>query len=97
MCTNITILTDVQGAAKGAAGWFTVDTAYVSFDHPFHAVFDHSLNIDFVNERLGRPTRVAIELSASSARALIESIAAALPQGEAEVCAAGAGESTIAR
>jgi hypothetical protein len=89
MCTNVTIRTDVRGAAKGAGGWFNVDTAYVSFDHPFHAPFDHSLNIDLVNERAGRPTRVAIELSARSARALVETIQAALAQGEAEAGLAG--------
>ena len=91
MCSNVMMRTDVEGAAKGAGGWFTVDTAHVSFDHPFHAAFDHSLNIDFVNEREGRPTRVAIELSASSARALVETITAALERGEAEVGAAHAG------
>ena len=84
MCTNITMRTDIQGAAKGAGGWFTADTACVSFDHPFHAPFDHTLNIDFVNERAGRPTRVAIELSPSSARALVKTIMDALAQGEAE-------------
>jgi hypothetical protein len=89
MCTNVTLRTDVKGAAKGAEGWFTVDTACVSFDHPFHAPFDHSLNIDFVNERAGRPTRMAVELSARSARALIEAIEAALAQGEMEAGLAG--------
>ena len=64
MCTNITIRTDVAGSAKGPQGWFTVDTAHVSFDHPFHAAFEHSLNVDLVNERAGAVTRVAIELSA---------------------------------
>jgi Family of unknown function (DUF6295) len=84
MCTNVTVRTDVAGSAKGAKGWFTVDTAHVSFDHPYHAPFEHSLNIDFVNEREGGMTRVAIELSAPSARALVENIKVALARGEAE-------------
>jgi hypothetical protein len=85
MCTNITIRTDVEGSAKGPDGWFRVDAAYVSFDHPFHAAFDHTLNIDLVNEAASRPSRVAIELSAAAARALAAVITAALAQGEAEV------------
>jgi hypothetical protein len=70
MCTNVTEKADIFGAAKGPEGWFSVDTAVVYFDHPFTAKLDHSLNIDFVNESEGRPTRVAIEISADSARAL---------------------------
>ena len=84
MCTNITIKTDVQGSAKGPDGWFKVDTAYVSFDHPYHASFDHTLNIDLVNERAAGVRRVAIELSPPAARALVENINAALAQGEVE-------------
>jgi Family of unknown function (DUF6295) len=84
MCTNVTVRTDVEGSAKGPQGWFKMDTARVSFDHPFHASFEHSLNIDFINERAGGVTRVAIELSAQSARALVENIMIALAQGEAE-------------
>lgn len=92
MCTNVTVRTDLEGSAKGPQGWFKVDTAHVSFDHPFHAPLDHTLNIDFVNERAGSSTRVAIELSAASARALVENIMAALAQGEAAAgLAAGVG------
>lgn len=85
MCTNVTVRTDIKGSAKGPQGWFRVDTAHVSFDHPFHAPFDHSLNIDFVNEQAGGGTRVAIELNAASARALVDNILLALARGEAEV------------
>jgi len=84
VCTNITIRTEVEGSAKGPAGWFRVDTAYVSFDHPYHASFDHTLNIDLVNERTAGSTRVALELSPQAARALVENINAALAQGEVE-------------
>ncbi|MEZ4718172.1 MAG: DUF6295 family protein [Caldilineaceae bacterium] len=27
----------MAGSGKGAGGWFTLDQAYVSFDHPFNA------------------------------------------------------------
>jgi hypothetical protein len=84
MCTNVTITAAIEGSAKGAGGWRRVDTAFVSFDHPFHAPFDHALTIDLVNGRAPADGRVAIELSAQSARALVESILRALDQGEAE-------------
>ena len=84
MCTNITIRTDVSGSAKGPSGWLRIDAAYVSFDHTYHASFDHTLNIDLVDERSPGSGRVAIELSPSAARALVENINAALAQGEIE-------------
>jgi len=83
MCTYITEKASIFGSAKGPEGWFRVDTANVYFDHPFHAPLDHSLNIDFVNEAAGSPTRVAVEISAESARDLVEKILAALAAGEA--------------
>ena len=82
MCTYITEKAAVSGSAKGPLGWFSVDTANVYFDHPYHAPLDHSLNIDFTNEAEGAPVRVAVELTADSARALVEKILAALAAGE---------------
>lgn len=82
MCSYITEQIAVSGSAKGAAGWMAVDTATIYFDHPYHAPLDHSLNIDFINAAAGAPTRVAVELSAESARALVAKILAALEQGE---------------
>ena len=81
MCTYITEKAEIFGSAKGAQGWFTVDTANVYFDHPYHAPLDHSLNIDFVNESNGSTQRVAVELSAESAMELIAKIQAALEDG----------------
>jgi len=83
MCTYITEKAEMFGSAKGPEGWFRVDMANVYFDHPFHAPLEHSLNIDFVNEAAGSPTRVAVEISAESARLLVEKIQAALASGEA--------------
>ena len=82
MCSYITEKAEIFGSAKGPLGWFSVDTANVYFDHPYHAPLDHSLNIDFVNESEGAPTRVAVEISADSARELVRKILAALEQGE---------------
>lgn len=83
MCTWITQRSTVTGSGKGAGGWFPLTHATVYFDHPFHAPLDHALNIDFVNESAGPGARVAVELSAESARALIKDIEAALAAGEA--------------
>ena len=83
MCSYITEQVEVVGSAKGPAGWMRVDTATVYYDHPYHAPLDHSLNIDFVNAAAGAPTRVALELSAESARALVQTILATLERGEA--------------
>ncbi len=82
MCSYITEQVAVSGSAKGPQGWMAIDRATIYFDHPFHAPLDHSLNIDFVNAAAGAPTRVALELSAESARALVDKILAALAQGE---------------
>lgn len=83
MCTYITEKTEIAGSAKGPDGWFSLTGANVYFDHPYHAPFEHSLNIDFVNEAQGPAARVAVELSAESARALVQTILAALAAGDA--------------
>ena len=78
MCSYLTVPTDVAGSAKGPNGWFSVTSAQVYFDHPFHAPFDHTLNIDFLDPSSGPGARVAVELSAESARRLVQSIEEAL-------------------
>ncbi|MBO0708616.1 MAG: hypothetical protein J2P44_09650 [Candidatus Dormibacteraeota bacterium] len=82
MCTWITQRSAVTGSGKGAAGWFPLTHTTVYFDHPYHAALDHALNIDFVNDAAGPGARVAVELSAESARALVRDIEAALAAGE---------------
>ena len=82
MCTYITETTKISGSAKGPKGWMRIDTAHVYYDHPFHSPDDHTLNIDFVCGADGGTDRVAVELSAQSARALIIKIEAALAAGE---------------
>jgi hypothetical protein len=78
MCTYNTEKLDVTGSGKGATGWFAVTDATVYFDHPVHAMADHTLNIDFLNPAKGPSARVAVELTAESARALAAAIEAAL-------------------
>jgi Family of unknown function (DUF6295) len=78
MCSYLTVATEIAGSAKGPQGWMPVTSASVYFDHPYHAPFDHTLNIDFVDPARGPGARVAVELSADSARRLVESINEAL-------------------
>ena len=78
MCTYLTEKVDLAGSGKGAAGWFPLTEATVYFDHPQHALADHTLNIDFRNPGRGPSARVAVELTAESARVLAAAIGAAL-------------------
>ncbi|HEY4821362.1 MAG TPA: DUF6295 family protein [Xanthobacteraceae bacterium] len=82
MCSYIVEKARMAGSAKGASGWMRIDTANVYFDHPYHAPLDHALGIDFVCEADGARERVAVEISAHSARELVKSILAALASGE---------------
>jgi hypothetical protein len=83
MCTNIVEKVKIDGSGRGQQGWFALQGANVSYDHPFHAPYEHSLNIDFVNEAQGPSARVAVELSESAARELVRTILAVLDQAEA--------------
>jgi hypothetical protein len=82
MCTYATVKTELVGSAKGAGGtgskWFRVTDGTVYFDHPVHAMAEHTLNIDFSNPAKGPGARVAVELTAASARDLVRAIEAAL-------------------
>jgi hypothetical protein len=78
MCTYTTERVELSGSAKGPDGWFTATTASVYYDHPVHAPAGHTLNIDVLAPTLGPSARVALELTAESARALAEAILAAL-------------------
>jgi hypothetical protein len=83
MCTMIVEKVKVDGSGKGRNGWFKLERANVSYDHPFHAPLEHALNIDFVNESQGPSARVAVELSEQAARELVRTILAVLDQAEA--------------
>jgi hypothetical protein len=83
MCTMIVEQVAIDGSGKGTIGWFELGQANVSYDHPFNAPFEHALNIDFVNEAQGPGARVAVEMSASAARNLVDTILAVLDRAEA--------------
>jgi len=80
MCSYITEIVAISGSGKGRNDWTTLDKAVIYYDHPVHAPFDHALNIDFTNSVTNE--RVAVELSAQSARDLIARIEAALNSGD---------------
>ena len=83
MCTMIAERVEIEGSGKGTGGWITITQANVSYDHPFSAPMEHALNLDFVNEALGPGARVAVELSANSARLLMGTIQKVLELAEA--------------
>jgi hypothetical protein len=83
MCTMIVEQIKIEGSGKGTSGWFTLQQANVSYDHPFNAPMEHALNIDFVNEAQGPGARVAVELSAEAARALVQAIQDVLDRADA--------------
>lgn len=87
MCTYITETISVAGSGKGTKGWFRLTDATVYFDHPVHAMAEHTLNIDFADPASGPGARVAVELTAASARELIEAIQGALASAPAELTA----------
>jgi hypothetical protein len=76
----------MDGSAKGPHGsWFHVTDATVYFDHPVHAMAEHTLNIDFADPSAGPAARVAVELTAASARALLVAIEGVLASAPAEL------------
>jgi hypothetical protein len=88
MCTYATQQTSLEGSAKGPNGtWFHVTGGTVYFDHPVHAMAEHTLNIDFANPGKGPAARVAVELTAASARDLVAAIQTALDSAPAELTA----------
>ena len=86
MCTYATLRTELAGSAKVSGGdWHHISSAVVYFDHPVHAMDDHTLNIDLVMPAAGPSARVAIELTAASARTLVDAINAALASAPDEL------------
>jgi Family of unknown function (DUF6295) len=88
MCTHRTEKIELDGAGKGAAGWFTLSGGAVYVDHPYHACHEHTVNIDFTNAAEGPSARVAVELTEESALALVEAIQKALAAAPAGLASA---------
>ena len=84
MCTYATVRAEVDGSAKGPGSeWFHVSAATVYFDHPVHAMAEHTLNLDLADPTAGPGARVGIELTETSARELVRAIEAALASAPA--------------
>jgi len=85
MCTYATVSAQVEGSAKGPGGqWFAVTDATVYYDHPVHAMAEHTLNIDLTDPSRGPGVRLAVELTRDSATRLaraIEEALASAPEG----------------
>jgi hypothetical protein len=74
MCTYLTEKIAIDGSGKSAKGWFGATEATVYVDHPVHAPYGHTVNIDLLNPTLGPSARVALELTEESALALAAAI-----------------------
>src|ERR1700712_1156863 len=84
MCTYLTEHVQIDGSGKGATGWFVANRATAYVDHPVHAPYGHTVNIDFLAPERGPSARVAVELTEEAALALVGAITRALesaPQG----------------
>ena len=54
MCTYATVPSRSTAAPRDPAGqWFHVTDATVYFDHPVHAMAEHTLNIDLADPAAG--------------------------------------------
>ena len=82
MCTGIVENTRVSGSGKGPNGWFPVDRASVSYDHPDHVEAERAVIIDLLSETAGTESRIAVELTPQSAKDLVRAILASLSRGE---------------
>lgn len=79
VCTYATTVADITGSGKGPGGqWFSISRVTAYFDHPVHAMAEHTLNVDLAAPEQGPSARIALELTAASARELMAAIQAAL-------------------
>jgi hypothetical protein len=78
MCTYVTEKVTIDGSGKGASGWFPLTHATAYVDHPVHAPYGHTVNIDFLAPDRGPSARVAVELTEEAALALVGAITRAL-------------------
>jgi hypothetical protein len=78
MCTYTTEQRAIEGSGKGPDGWFGLTSATVYYDHPVHAMAEHTLNIDFAAPERGPHARVAVELTVTSALEVVDAVLQAL-------------------
>ncbi len=89
MCTYATVKTELEASAKGPEGsWFRITDGTVYFDHPVHDMAASTRSTSTSPTRpMGPSARVAVELTAASARELVSAIQAALDSAPAALTA----------
>lgn len=85
MCTYNTEHAVITGSGKARTGWVRLSEATVYYDHPVHAQAEHTLNIDLTGAGGSPGDRIAVELTAASARELVAAIERALGKVPAEL------------
>lgn len=85
MCTYNTEHAAITGSGKARTGWVALTEATVYYDHPVHAQAEHTLNIDLTGDGGAPGDRIAVELTAASARELMAAIERALGKVPAEL------------
>ena len=85
MCTYNTEHATIAGSGKARTGWVRLTEATVYYDHPVHAQAEHTLNIDLTGDGGAPGDRIAVELTAASARELVAAIERALARVPAEL------------
>jgi hypothetical protein len=93
MCTYATERCAITGSGKGPQRWTGLTTATVYYDHPVHAMADHTLNIDLAPANASPAERVALELTAEAAVRLAATIVRTL--GEVPADLTGLDEETL--
>jgi hypothetical protein len=83
MCTMIAQQVGIHASGKAGDDWMKLDTASVSYDHPFDMPLEYSLNLDFTSQSGDTGSRVAVEMDYASARKLLEVIQEVMRQAEA--------------
>ncbi|HZY47384.1 MAG TPA: DUF6295 family protein [Candidatus Bathyarchaeia archaeon] len=83
MCTGIVENRKISGSGKGPNGWFAIDHASISYDHPDHAQAGQAVIIDLLNQSAGPESRISVELTIQSAKALVDAILSSLSRGGA--------------
>src|SRR6266700_4396772 len=84
MCTGIVENTKISGHGKGPQGWFPLEQASVSYDHPDHARSERAVIIDLLSKSAGPESRVAVDLTPQSSRDLGDAILATLSSAEGD-------------
>jgi Family of unknown function (DUF6295) len=93
MCTYQTEKIEIEGSGKAPSkGWFSLSHATVYVDHPVHAPYAHTVNIDFLNPGQGPSARVPVELTEEAALALADAIHRALAAAPPGLASANAGK-----